>query len=130
MFLPVINRTAVENSPRYHWEGDSKEVLSGFPVDVKKNLGFNLRLLQQGLKPIDFRPLQSIGPGVFELRDEDERTWYRVVYLSRINDIIFVLHCFEKKSREMPKRDADTAKRRLKAVKERLRMGKKHGKQR
>ena len=111
------------------WEGDSKEILSGFPKDVKKNLGFSLRLLQQGLQPIDYRPLQSIGRGVFELRDADERSWYRVVYLSRVKDTIYVLHCFEKKSREMPKRDAETARRRLKAVQERVRMEKRHGKQ-
>jgi phage-related protein len=59
-----------------------------------------------------------VGPGVFELRDE--RAWYRVVYLSRIEDVIFVLHCFEKKSREMPRRDFEKAKQRLKAVKARL----------
>jgi phage-related protein len=64
--------------------------------------------------------LPSIGPGVFELRDQDERTWYRVVYLSRIENVIYVLHCFEKKSREMPKKDFEKAKQRLKAVKSRL----------
>ena len=64
--------------------------------------------------------MPSIGPGVFELRDQDERSWYRVVYLSRIEDVIYVLHCFEKKSREMPKKDFEKAKRRLKAVKSRL----------
>src|SRR5258708_3676099 len=73
-----------------------------------------------GLAISDYRPLQSIGSGVFELRDQDERGWYRVVYLSRIDDVIHVLHCFEKKSREMPRRDFETARRRLKLVKARL----------
>jgi len=72
--------------------------------------------------------LPSIGSGVFELRDEDERAWYRVVYLSRINDVLYVLHCFEKKSREMPRGDFETAKRRLKAVRARLAQEKKHEK--
>jgi phage-related protein len=72
--------------------------------------------------------LPSIGPGVFELRDQDERTWYRVVYLSRIENVIYVLHCFEKKSREMPKKDFEKAKQRLKAVKSRLAEGKKREK--
>jgi phage-related protein len=70
--------------------------------------------------PRNYRPLASIGPGVFELRDQDERTWYRVVYLSRIEDVIYVLHCFEKKSREMPKKDFQKARQRFKAVKSRL----------
>jgi phage-related protein len=64
--------------------------------------------------------IPGVGPGVFELRDQDERAWYRVVYLSRIEDVIYVLHCFEKKSREMPRRDFEKAKQRLKAVKARL----------
>ena len=117
--------------PRYAtvaWEGDSREVLQAFPEDVRQNLGFQLWLLQQGERPSDYRPLPSIGSGVFELRDEDERAWYRVVYLSRINDVLYVLHCFEKKSREMPRRDFETAKRRLKAVRARLAQEKKHEK--
>ncbi len=102
------------------WEGDSKEVLKAFPEAVTENFGFELWQLQQGERPRDYRPLPSIGPGVFELRDQDERTWYRVVYLSRIENVIYVLHCFEKKSREMPKKDFEKAKQRLKAVKLRL----------
>ncbi len=110
------------------WEGDSKDVLQSFPDGVRQNLGFQLWQLQQGERPADYRPLPSIGTGVSELRDQDERAWYRVVYLSRINDVIHVLHCFEKKSRTMPRRDFETAKRRLKAVKARLAEEKKHEK--
>jgi phage-related protein len=110
------------------WEGDSKEVLKAFPEAVTENFGFELWQLQQGERPRDYRPLPSIGPGVFELRDQDERTWYRVVYLSRIEDVIYVLHCFEKKSRGMPKKDFEKAKQRLKAVNLRLAKEKKREK--
>ena len=110
------------------WEGDSRGVLSAFPEGVKQNLGFELWQLQQGARPRDYKPLPSIGMGVFELRDQDERAWYRVVFLSRINDVIYVLHCFEKKSREMPRKDFEKAKQRLKAVKARLAEEKKHEK--
>ena len=99
------------------WEGDSREVLKDFPEAVKQNFGFELWHLQLGERPSDYRPLPSIGAGIFEMRDQDERAWYRVVYLSRINDVIHVLHCFEKKSREMSRRDFEKAKQRLKAVK-------------
>jgi phage-related protein len=102
------------------WEGDSREVLQAFPERVKQNLGFQLWQLQKGGRPIDYRPLPSIGTGVFELRDQDERAWYRVVYLSRIGNVLYVLHCFEKKSREMPRRDFEKAKQPLKAVRARL----------
>jgi phage-related protein len=95
---------------------------------VKQNLGYQLRLLQKGERPLDYRPVASIGSGVFELREEDKRGWYRVIYLSRTNDVIYVLHCFEKKSREIPKNDAEIAKQRLKWVKARIAEERKHAK--
>jgi phage-related protein len=109
------------------WEGDSREVISSFPDDVKYNLGFDLRLLQQGQQPTDYRPMSSVCPGVFELRDQDERTWYRVIYLSRVRGIIHVLHCFEKRSRETPLKEINTARQRLKAVRARMIQERKHG---
>jgi phage-related protein len=109
------------------WEGDSKEVISSFPDAAKYNLGFDLRLLQQGQQPTDFRPMSSIGPGVFELRDQDERAWYRVIYLSRVREVIHVLHCFEKRSRETPRKEINAARQRLKAVRARMTEEKKHG---
>ena len=110
------------------WEGDSKEVISSFPDAAKQNLGFQLRLLQQGQQPTDYRAMSSVGPGVFELGEQDERAWYRVIYLSRVRDVIHVLHCFEKRSRETPRKEINTARQRLKAVRERMIQEKKHGK--
>jgi phage-related protein len=110
------------------WEGDSKDVISSFPDGVKENLGFQLRLLQQGEQPTNYRPVTSIGPGVFELRDEDKRAWYRVIYLSRIHDVIHVLHCFEKKGREIPRNDFNLAQQRLRAVQVRIREERKRAK--
>jgi phage-related protein len=72
--------------------------------------------------------MPSIGPGVFELRDQDARAWYRVIYLSRIRNVIHVLHCFEKKSRETPQKDIGAARQRLRLISERTRKEKGHGK--
>jgi phage-related protein len=110
------------------WEGDSLGVIRCFPDEVRQNLGHQLRLLQQGERPTDYRPVTTIGPGVFELRDQDERAWYRVIYLSRIRDVIHVLHCFEKKSREIPRKDVQLAQQRLKAVRARMEEERKHAK--
>ena len=68
--------------------------------------------------------------GVFELRNQDQRAWYRVVYWSRMEDVIYVLHCFEKKNREMPRNDFAKARQRFKAVKARLAEEKKREKRR
>jgi phage-related protein len=90
--------------------------------------------MQEGEAPkSEVRPMPSIGSGVFELKESDDRVWYRVIYLSRINDVIYVLHCFEKKSRKTDRRDLATAEQRLSEVRARLRREKtdekrRHGK--
>jgi phage-related protein len=104
-----------------HWEGDSKEILSRFPSDVKLSLGYSLRRLQNGEFPAcETRSMASIGSGVWELKESDERSWYRVVYLTKIAGVIHVLHCFEKESRRTDKRDIATARARLKQVLNRI----------
>jgi phage-related protein len=103
-------------------------VMRRFPDEVKQNLGHQLRLLQRGERPTDYRPVATIGPGVFELRDQDERAWYRVIYLSRVRDMIHILHCFEKKSREIPRKDVQLAQQRLKAVRAWVEEQRKHAK--
>lgn len=104
------------------WEGDSKEVLSSFPGEVKSTLGFSLRQIQNGREPrCDHRPMTPVGKGVWELKDSDARTWYRVMYLAKIENVIHVLHCFEKSSRRSDRRDIAIAKTRLAEVRQRLR---------
>ena len=128
ILIRVTDETKKPKLAAIVWEGDSREVLKAFPEEVTQNLGFELWQLQQGERPRDYRPLPSVGPGVFELRDQDQRAWYRVVYLSRIKDVIYVLHCFEKTSREMPRKDFEKATQRFKTVKARLAEGKKREK--
>ena len=112
-----VRRTPAE----IHWEGDSKEVLTGFPKDVKLSLGYSLRRLQNGEFPAcETRSMVSIGRGVWELKESDERAWYRVVYVTKIGGVIHVLHCFEKESRKTDKRDVATARARLKQVLNRI----------
>lgn len=104
-----------------HWEGDSKEILTGFPRDVKLSLGYSLRRLQGGEFPAcETRSMASIGKGVWELKESDERSWYRLVYLAKLGGVIYVLHCFEKESRKTDKRDFAKARARLKQVVKRI----------
>ncbi len=104
-----------------HFEGDSLEVLSGFPDDVKRTLGFSLRQLQIGREPASHtRSMSSVGAGVYELKEADERAWYRAIYLSKVKNTIYVLHCFEKESRKTDRRDIEIARQRLKLVRQRL----------
>lgn len=112
-----------------HFEGDSLEVLSEFPDGVKRSLGFSLRQLQIGREPASqTRKMSSIGPGVCELKEADERAWYRVIYLSKIENRIHILHCFEKESRKTGRRDIAIATQRLKLVTQRSKEQKSHEK--
>ena len=112
-----------------HFEGDSLEVLSTFPDEIRRTLGFALRQLQLGREPTcQTRKLSSIGQGVYELKEADERSWYRAIYLSKVGNVIHVLHCFEKDSRKTDRRDIEIATQRLKLVRQRLQEQKKHEK--
>ena len=102
------------------WEGNSRTVTQSFPVAVRRGLGQELFRVQLGAKPLDSRPMQSIGAGVFELRQADRNGWYRVVYVRRVGNRVFVLHSFVKKSAKTPAKDLKIAKDRLKAVDARL----------
>jgi phage-related protein len=107
----------VEEFVRVLWVGDAKEVLSAFPPAIKTTFGYSLRRLQKGLLPdCDARRMESIGNGVWELKTADERTWYRVIYLTRIGDALYVLHAFEKTGRKTDRRDLEIGKSRLRLV--------------
>jgi len=110
------------------WWGRSREVVRGFPDEVKQNLGYALRLLQWGEEPPDYRPLPSVGKGLFELREQDKHGWYRVIYLSRTNDVIHIVHAFEKNSRAMPEKAKDIARQNLKQVSAYIQEQKQHAK--
>lgn len=116
----MASREEPQSVAELHFEGDSLEVLSGFPDEVKRVLGFALRQLQLGRDPTcPTRRMNSIGAGVYELKEADERSWYRAVYLSKIGNIVHVLHCFEKNSRKTDRHDLEIASQRLKLVRRR-----------
>lgn len=112
------------------WEGDSLEILRRWPKSIREDFGVALGEMQEGNAPaLAVRPMPSIAPGVFELKDGDEHKWYRMVYLARVNDTIYVLHCFTKNTGKTERRDLTTAERRWSQVQQRLREDRKHEKQ-
>jgi phage-related protein len=130
MTLRLARRREAGQETELHFEGDSLEILSNFPDEIKRALGFSLRQLQIGREPTSqTRNMSSIGPGVYELKEADVRAWYRAIYLSRVENAIYVLHCFEKESRKTDRRDINTARQRLKLVRQRLQEQKANDKQ-
>src|SRR5271156_3471549 len=125
----MAHREEFPSPAELHFEGGSLEVLSGFPDEVKRALGFSLRQLQIGREPTSqTRSMSSIGAGVYELKEADERAWYRAIYLSKVGNTIYVLHCFEKESRKTDRRDIEIARQRLKQVNQRLQEQRTHEK--
>lgn len=69
--------------------------------------------MQRGLEPLDGKPMPSVGPGVEEIRVRDESGAFRVLYVARFRDAVYVLHCFQKKSQRTAQRDVELARRRF-----------------
>jgi len=94
------------------WLGSSLDALRAFPDDARQASGFQLRRVQQGLLPTDWKPMAAIGPGVVEIRIHTQ-VEHRVFYVARFAEAIYVLHAFEKRRNKTPKNDIVIAKRRL-----------------
>ena len=94
------------------WLGSTLDDLRAFPDDARQRTGFELYRLQLGLDPADWKPMASVGPGVREIRVQTGRQ-FRVLYVAKFAEAIYVLHAFEKKSQQTPKRELDLARQRL-----------------
>ena len=97
------------------WLGSSRHDLQAFPPDAKRIAGFQLRQVQQGLEPADWKPMPTIGPGVREIRVHTALE-HRVCYIAKFEEAIYVLHVFEKRTRKTPQRDLDLARQRYQAL--------------
>lgn len=96
--------------------GSSLDDLRAFPKAVIREAGYQIDRIQKGLQPDDSKPLLSIGSGVSEIRLWDEAGTFRVMYVAKFEDAIYVLHCFQKKSQKTSKKDIDLATRRFKQL--------------
>jgi phage-related protein len=104
------------------WVGNSKRDLMQFPAPVQKHIGFALKLAQIGERHPDAKPMRGFGgASVIEVIEDHDRDTYRAVYTVRFSEAIYVLHCFQKKSRHgiaTDRRDFDLIKERLKRAEE------------
>ncbi|MFQ5668617.1 MAG: type II toxin-antitoxin system RelE/ParE family toxin [Candidatus Binatia bacterium] len=92
--------------------GSSRDDVKAFPADARRLAGFQLRRVQQGLDPNDWRTMPAMGTGASEIRIHTA-VEHRAVYVAKFAEAVYVLHAFEKKSRRTSKRDVDVARRRL-----------------
>ncbi len=97
------------------WLGSSRGDLKTFPPDARRVAGFQLRRVQQGLEPNDWKPMPSLGPGVQEIRIHTGLE-HRVFYVAKFTEGVYVLHAFEKRTRKTPRRELELARDRFRAL--------------
>ncbi len=98
------------------WLGNSLDELRSWPTAVTQDVGAELLAIQEGRDPSDWKPIPIIGAGVKELRIADSNNQYRVVYLAKFMEAIYVLHAFEKKTQKTSPRDLNLAEKRYKEL--------------
>ncbi len=95
--------------------GSSLDDLRNFPEEARRIAGFELRAVQNGFEPQDWKPMRSIGAGVKEIRIHVLGEW-RIVYVAKLADAIYVLHAFQKKSQKTNRNGIELARKRFKEI--------------
>jgi phage-related protein len=102
------------------WVGRAHDELMALPAPVRRAVGYALRFAQAGVKPDQVKPLKGFkGAGVLEVMEDYDGDTYRAVYTVRLAGTVYVLHCFQKKSKTgiaTPKPTMDLIRQRLRAA--------------
>ena len=96
------------------FRGSALDDLRAFPELARREAGYQLDRVQNGQAPTDWKPMPTVGEGAQEIRIRDESGVFRVLYVAKFTDAIYVLHCFQKKTQKTSKMDLDLAARRYK----------------
>jgi len=98
------------------FRGDSLERLRRFPAFARQDAGYQLERVQSGKMPDDFKPMPSVGVGVQEIRVRDVAGAFRVIYIARFEEAIYVLHAFQKKTQKTGPLDLELARQRYRRL--------------
>ena len=110
---------SMEDEKPIEWVPGSREDLRSFPDDARREAGFQLDKVQHGEEPDRYKWFTEIGPGVKEIIIDEDADAFRVMYVAKFTEAVYVLHAFQKKTQKTSKQDKDTAKARYKLVLER-----------
>jgi phage-related protein len=106
----------MDDEKQLRWVGSAYDDLLAFPKDARKEAGFQLGKVQAGLEPADWKPFDEVGAGTKEIRISAASGIYRVMYVAKFEEAIYVLHCFQKKTQVTGKQDRTIAAARYRAV--------------
>ena len=99
----------MDDSKSVEFVGRALDDLRAFPSAARREAGHQIDQVQRGLEPDDWKPMGTVGSGVREIRIRDASGAFRVIYVAKFADIIYVLHCFQKKTEKAAKPDIDLA---------------------
>ena len=111
--LQYIHSDIIDGMKPVCFLGNSLECLREFPEDARHDAGYQLEKVQRGEQPDDFKPMPAVGKGAEEIRMTDESGAYRVVYVARRAEAVYVLHAFQKKTRATSRHDIEVARKRF-----------------
>ena len=103
---PMVDPKPVE------FRGSALDDLRAFPASARREAGHQLDQVQHGLEPDDWKPMTTVGTGVREIRIRDASGAFRIIYVAKFADAVYVLHCFQKKTQKTSKADLNLAKNR------------------
>ena len=97
------------DAKRIEFRGSALEDLRAFPQAARRQAGYQLDQVQRGRDPDDWKPMNAVGRGVKEIRISDAAGAFRVLYVAKFADAVYVLHCFRKKTQKTRKADVELA---------------------
>jgi phage-related protein len=86
------------------------------PAGIRHDIGLELMRVQFGGEPTDFKPMRSVGAGVYEIRVRDTSGAYRAMYIAKFEAAVYVLHAFQKKTQQTAKTDIELGKARYRMI--------------
>jgi len=106
----------MRDSKPVEFRGSSLDALRSFPLMVKREAGHQLDQVQGGQDPDDWKPMSAVGRGVKEIRIRDVAGAFRIIYVAKFADAVYVLHCFQKKTEKTDKADLDLGAKRYREL--------------
>lgn len=105
----ILYNHFVKTPKPVEFRGSALDDLRAFPLDARREAGHQIDQAQNGRDPDDWRPMPTVGKGVREIRVRDATGAFRVIYVAKLADAVYVLHCFQKKTQKTSKSDLDLA---------------------
>jgi phage-related protein len=96
--------------------GSSRDDLAAMPAGIRHNIGLELMRVQFGGEPTDFKPMPSVGAGVYEIRVRGASGAYRTLYVAKFEAAVYVLHAFQKKTQQTAKKDVELGRARYRMI--------------